>query len=403
MKRTTILFSAALALSTASCGFFANLTGSMGAGAEGIAFATNMEKFTVESIDMVFAGNDGTWCPGTSGSFTVTAQAFKKKKPGEQLTLETAAPGASAKDARGKMDLTEFAMEGRGGTVANGVFTGSSDSFATLMGFDVRATYRTDKTKVVEKHFDPVYSCIGLVGSSGASGGDGEPGQDGGDPGGAGGGAGQGAQGSQGPRVVAHVTIVRTPKHERVGLIQVSGDVEQITLFDLSKGITVAASGGTGGQGGRGGDGGTGADPQGAGGPGGPGGMGGPGGDGGEAVVIIDDRYPELASIVGIDVSGGSPGSGGPGGGGGDGGPAPEKACDDCDQPDPGPDGAPGGDGPPGSNGGQPGRGETRQQDVTQVFASLPPGVRLLDDARPQPVEPPPPPADTSSKKKRRR
>jgi hypothetical protein len=36
------------------------------------------------------------------------------------------------------------------------------------------------------------------------------------------------------------------------------------------------------------------------------------------------------------------------------------------------------------------------------VFASLPPGVRLLDDPRPQPIaEPPPPPATT--KKKRRR
>jgi len=401
MKRTTILFSATLALSTASCGFFANLTGSMGAGADGAAFATNMEKFTVESIDLVFAGNDGTWCPGASGSFVVTAEAFKKKKPGEQLTLETAAPGASAKDARGKMDLTEFAMEGRGGSVANGVFTASGDPFEALLGFDVRATYRTDKTKVVEKHFDPIYSCIRSAGSSGLYGSEGEGGYPGEDPGGAGGAAGPGGGGGPGPRVVAHVTIVRTPKHERVGLLQVSGDVDQLTLFDLATGITVSARGGDGGQGGRGGDGGQGADPAGAGGPGGPGGVGGPGGDGGEAVIIIDDRYPELGQIVGVDVSGGAPGNGGDGGYGGDGGPAPEKACDDCEQPDPGPAGPEGPGGPAGTVAGQPGRSELRAQDVTQVFASLPPGIRLLDDPRPQPVVAPPPPPTTKKKKRR--
>ena len=402
MIRTTILFSAALALSTASCGFFATLTGGMGSGADSAAFATNMEKFAVESIDLVFAGNEGTWCPGTAGSFTVTAQAHKKKKPDQLLTLETAAPGATAKDVRGKMDLTEFAMEGRGGIVDTGVFTASSDPFETLLGFDVRATYRTDKTKVVEKHFEPVYSCITTVGSSGASGQEGEGGTPGQDPGGAGGAAGSGTQGGVGPRVVAHVTIVRTPKHERVGLIQVSGDVDQLTLFDLTTGITVAARGGSGGDGGRGGDGGDGSDPAGAGGPGGPGGIGGPGGDGGEAVVIVDDRYPELASIVGVDVSGGSPGGAGSGGNGGDGGDAPPKACDDCEQGDPGPDGADGQSGSSGTVSGNPGRTETRSQDVTQVFASLPPGVRLLDDPRPQPEIAPPPPVESTKKKRRR-
>jgi hypothetical protein len=63
MNRSTIFISAALALCNASCGFFSNLTTGLGAGAEGIAFATNMEKYQVESIDLVFAGNDGTWCP----------------------------------------------------------------------------------------------------------------------------------------------------------------------------------------------------------------------------------------------------------------------------------------------------------------------------------------------------
>jgi hypothetical protein len=397
MKRTTIILFSALA--TSSCGFFANLTGNLG-GAGGAAFATDMEKYDVESIDLVFAGNDGTWCPGTSGSFVVTAQAHKKKKPGELLTLETAAPGASAKDTRGKMDLTEFAMEGRGGTVENGTFTAGGDPFAALLGYDVRAKYRNDTSKVVEKHFDPVYSCIRAVGGSGMSGPEGEGGMPGQEPGQAGGSAGPGGQGGVGPRIVAYVTVVRTPKHDRVGLVQVAGDYEQLTLFDLATGITVSARGGDGGWGGRGGDGAEGSDPQGAGGPGGPGGEGGPGGDGGEAMVFVDHRYPELAQIVGIDVGGGAPGGGGDGGFGGPGGPAPEKACDDCEEPEPGPDGPGGPAGPAGTISGRPGRGDLRAQDVSQAFASLPPGLRLLDDPHPQPVVPPQP---EPTKKKRRR
>lgn len=392
--------SAVLALSTVSCGFFSKLTGSMGAGAEGAAFAMNMEKYDVKAIDLVFTESNGTMCPGQSMSFIVTADAVKKKN-GQATQLETAVPGASAKDTRGKMDLTEFAMEGRGGTVSNGVFTAGGDPFAALLGFDVRGTYRTDKSKKAEKHFDPVYSCIQSVGSSGSSGNEGEPGQSSSDEGGAGGAAGPGTQGSVGPRIAAYVTIVRTPKHDRVGLVQVTGDVEQLTLFDLASGITVYASGGQGGEGGRGGDGGDGSDPAGPGGPGGPGGSGGPGGDGGEATVFLDDRYPELANSVSVNVDGGSPGPGGSGGSGGAGGDAPEKACDDCEQPDPGPDGA---DGPPGQDGsvsGRPGRFDVRAQDVSSAFASLPPGLRLLDDPRPQPVAPPPP-AETSKKKRRR-
>ncbi len=379
MNRTTIAISTALALSLSGCSVFSALTGGMGAGAEGAAFAMDMEKYDVQSIDFAFAGNDGTFCPGQDYTFVVTAQATKKKKPGQLLTLETAVPGASAKDNRGKMDLTDFAMEGRSGTVSHGVFTADADPFMSLLGFDVRATYRLDKTKKAEHHFDPVYSCIQSVGSSGGRGQEGE----GGDPGsedGAGGGAGaSGGQGLAGPRVVAYVTIVRTPKHERVGMVQVTGDVEQLTLFDLATGITVVARGGEGGYGGRGGDGADGADPQGAGGPGGPGGTGGPGGDGGEAIVVLDHRYPELGSIVSVDVSGGAPGPGGDGGNGGDGGDAPPKACDDCERGDPGPDGTDGTDGPPGTSEGRPGRSEVNAKDVASTFASLPPGVRLLE------------------------
>jgi hypothetical protein len=377
MARSNIITVSALALCTASCGFFSNLTGNLG-GAGGAAFATNMEKYEVESIDIVFPGNDGTWCPTASAPFTITAQAHKKKNPGQLETLETMAEGASAKEARGKMDLTEFAMESRGGKIASGVFTASSNPFETLLGFDVRATYRNDKTKVVEKHFDPVYTCITSVGGSGTPGMAGEDGFSGDDAGSGGGAGGAGGQGGPGPRLIAHVTVVRTPKHDKLGLLKVSGELEQTVLFDLSTSITVSARGGEGGFGGRGGDGATGSDPQGSGGPGGPGGSGGPGGDGGEVVVIVDQRFPELGQIIGIDVSGGSPGSGGDGGNGGAGGPAPEKACDDCEEPPPGPDGAGGPAGPDGTVAGREGRGEIRAMDVSQEFAGLPPGVRLV-------------------------
>lgn len=398
--RSPLLLTALALACTSGCGFFANLTGSMGGGGDGGAFAMDMEKYDVESIDLSFAANDGKLCPGGSVSFVVTAQAAKKKSPGKLMTLETAPPNAKASEARGKMDLTDFAMEGRGGTVERGTFTANGDQWQTLLGFDVRAKYRNDTTKVVEKHFDPVYSCIRGSGTAGATGAEGEGGYGADQNGGAGAGGGPGGAGGPGPRVVAYATIVRTPKYDRVGLVRVTGDVEQLTLFDLESGMTVSARGGDGGYGGRGGDGGAGADPQGAGGPGGPGGQGGPGGPGGEAVVVVDHRYPELAQIVGIDVNGGAPGNGGDGGFGGVGGAAPEKACDDCEEPQPGPDGPGGVGGPQGTVAGQPGRSEMRADNVSTLFAELPPGIRLLDDPHPQPVAPPP--AAPTGKKRRR-
>ena len=52
-------------------------------------------------------------CPGTSVKFKVTADAVYKKK-NERTMLETADAESSGKDARGKMDLTEFALAARG-------------------------------------------------------------------------------------------------------------------------------------------------------------------------------------------------------------------------------------------------------------------------------------------------
>src|SRR5690606_10363745 len=113
-------------------------------GADASAFTVDMRKHEVESIELAFSGGPDLWCPGQSGTFLVRAKAHKKKKPGQPLTLETMTPGTTAGQARGKMDLSEFSMAARGGTIDNGVFVADGDPFATLLGFDVRATYRGD-------------------------------------------------------------------------------------------------------------------------------------------------------------------------------------------------------------------------------------------------------------------
>jgi hypothetical protein len=400
MTKMNLTMCLVLATTGSGCGIFKMLGGGLGGGSS--AFTANMDKYDVQSIDLEIADSPTHFCPGTTTQFTIVAQATKKKG-GAKETLRTAAATATGAEVRGKVDLAEFAMEARGGSVERGVFSTSGDTWSTLLGFDLRATYREDKTKVVEKHFDPIYSCITAAGSSGLQGAEGEGGAWADSAGGAGGFAGGGGMGGTGPRLVAYATIVQTPKYERVGLLKVGGDVEQLTLFDLATGITVYANGGQGGWGGRGGDGGAGADPQGAGGPGGSGGQGGPGGDGGEILVVLDDRYnTELGQSVRVDVSGGLPGPGGYGGNGGAGGAAPEKACDDCEQPEPGPDGPGGPGGPDGTIAGRDGRFEVRIDNTDAVFGSLPPGIALRDDPHPQAAAPPPP-APKPGKNKRRR
>lgn len=396
--RQPLVVSLAL-LGLGGCSFFGALAGG-GAGG-GLVMAVDMEKVDVDAIALELPGTPTTWCPGQSGSFTVVAQGTERRG-GKAVTLRTAPEGTTGSALRGKMDLVEFAMAARGGTVERGVFTASGDPFAALLGYDLRATYRneTDETTVV--HLDPVYGCIRGAGSSGLAGEWGEGGYAGSDAGQAGSAGGPGGNGGPGPRIVAYATLVRTPKYDRMGLLRIEGDVEQLTLFDPAEGITVIASGGVGGTGGSGGDGAQGADPQGQGGPGGPGGDGGNGGDGGEVVLVVDDRYPDLAQHIGIDVAGGSPGDAGSGGYGGAGGPAPERACDSCEDPPPGPEGAAGPSGRPGSQGGRPGRSEVRVGDVTAAFASLPPGIALRDDPRPRPVAAQPAPTGGKTKRRRR-
>lgn len=397
MNARTVAMTLTVALASASgCAFITKLTSAGGADAS--AFTVDMERYEVKSIALSSLGPGDKICPDAKVTFKVTAKVIDKKKAAEQ-TLETADPKGSANDARGKMDLTEFALAARGGRIEEGIFAATADPFAALLGFDVKATYRLDKTRETTRHFAPDYSCLAAIGGAGASGSPGRSGGTGASGGGVGRPGGPGGPGGPGPRIVAHVSIVETPLYDRVGIIRVSGDTEQLTLFDLSAGITVAARGGDGGSGGPGGSGGQGADPQGRGGPGGDGGDGGPGGDGGQVLVVLDDRYPELAQSVRVDVSGGSPGEGGPGGRGGSGSPA-RTPCSGCKTIPAGQVGPNGPSGAAGSSTGRPGAMEVRKEDVSQVFATLPAGVRLRADPRPEPEPEPPPPPGKKAKKK---
>lgn len=373
-RQTILLLTAAALLGAGGCSFISNLVNA--GGADAAAFTVDLERYDVRRIDLVRVGGGEGICPGSAVTFKVTAEAVNKKK-GKVENLETADPKAKASEARGKMDLTEFAFEVRGGKIESGVFTPSPDPFVALLGYDVKATYRLDKSKEVTRHYAPEYSCIAQVGGSGTAGNPGKAGGYGASNGGAGGAGGDGGSGGSGPRITAHVSIVQTPYYDRVGIVRLAGDVEGLTLFDLSAGVTIAAIGGPGGHGGPGGPGGEGAKPQGTGGPGGAGGDGGDGGDGGQVVVTLDERFPELGGLVRVDVSGGPPGEGGSGGRGGAGAPS-YKPCGNCEYV---PGGKAGPDGPSGRAGGagRAGWADVTSGDVSVAFATLPSGVRLYN------------------------
>jgi len=395
----------ALVLAPCSCSFFANLTGSAGGEAAGTLASVDMSKYDVEAIALEIADGRTTVCPGQSVSFEIVTDARERKGGAQTARLRTVPPNAGLAEARGKIDPAEFAVEGRGGDVRSGVFVASGLPWETLLGYDVRATYREDPSKLATVHLDPDYRCIDRVGDRGNGGASGEPGYHADQFGGAGGAGGAGGIGARGPSLVAYVTIVRTPMTDRLGMVRIEqegGDAISMP-FDLGTGVAVHASGGRGGAGGDGGDGGAGSDPRGSGGFGGAGGPGGPGGDGGQLVVVLDDRYPELAQVVRAEVAGGAPGRGGYGGNGGAGGPAPARACDECEELPPGADGPGGPGGPDGNVAGAPGRAQLRIGDVTPASATLPAGVRMRDDPRPQPAVTPARPPTGKSKKARRR
>lgn len=197
LQRTLPSIAVAALIGAGGCSFITKLTSAGGADAS--AFTVDMEKYDVKSIKIrANKGNTGgVLCPGVTVPVAVVAEAVDLKKS-EQVTLETAEPKGSADEARGKMDLTEFAFAARGGKVEHGMFATNGDPFAVLLGFDLKTTYRLDKKREATAHFAPTYSCFSAVGVSGASG---EYGQSG---------ASGGANG-------------QTPLYDRVGLILLGG------------------------------------------------------------------------------------------------------------------------------------------------------------------------------------
>jgi hypothetical protein len=261
----------------------------------------------------------------------------------------------------------------------------------------------------------------GSSGPTGASGSDGDEdddptdGGDGGhgDHGGDGGHGSDAGDGGPGPDVEAAITRIESPRHGPliavvIGqgryLIDPDGQPFAIVAEGGPGGSGGAGgSGGTGGSGGAGGDGGDGREREdgstpnggrggyggdgGDGGNGGDGARGGDGGDGGTLRVLVDARWPELASYLALSTAAGSGGYGGSAGSAGYGGSAGRGGYGGSPN---GTDGTAGRDGQAGSDGrsganGRPGRdgppAEIIETDVGAYFDWIPAEL-LADPAR---------------------
>jgi hypothetical protein len=183
--------------------------------------------------------------------------------------------------------------------------------------------------------------------------------------------------------------MVKTPYYDRLVAIKLSGDVDDVLLAPVDQPIVLKATGGSGGPGGSGGSGGHGgrggsgnpAGQGGSGGQGGNGGKGGIGGPGGSIDFVFDARYPELASAIKLDVSGGEAGEAGASGhggsqGSGGSGMTPQGGTSV-------PSGQQGNDGPGGASGSQgqkgpDGHSSSHAGKAADQFAGLQ-GITLLD------------------------
>jgi hypothetical protein len=360
----------------------------------------NMERWRVSKIELGL--RDGTSiCPRKPVQLVVFADA-KHHKRDKQKKFETWKGDPASANRIGKMGFEEFELTAEGGALdpATGIFVPNTDVLATAVtGFPISAKYKREKVEPSAVTYTPTYDCItfagmggapgpmgdmGPSGNSGASGAGGDSTKAGGDGGGGTGGglAGNGGSGGPGPNLVAYATIVKTPHHERLVLLKVTGDAEDTVLFDPARPIVLSAAGGAGGPGGTGGSGGAGGSGGsgyvggrgGVGGPGGQGGNGGNGGPGGTLQLVYDAAYPELASAITLDVAGGAAGSPGSPGAGGSAGSAGSPLGEGATA---GTAGTAGTDGTGGMAGqaGPDGRAAAGPGDVSTVFGTLPEGM----------------------------
>ncbi len=372
-------------------------------GATKKATRVNMDNWNIDSMTVDVRQDGEMLCPGQTVQMVVTASLTHKKRD-KKKSVQTPDGETGLKNV-GSMDFEMFEFTSEQGSFGErGFYKANPDVLATAVdGFEIKTKYLKDPDKFsFDNHYKPTYDCItfaggsgpggnsGMMGSSGSSGdsGNGGSSSDAGGDGGAGGAGGNGTDGGPGgpgPSLTAYATLVRTPHHEHLVMLQVTGDGQDVVLFDPENSITLSAGGGPGGSGGSGGSGGNGGSghsgyPGGNGGPGGSGGVGGNGGNGGpggQLTLIYDERFAELASVINIDASGGPGGFAGSAGNGGDGGSYGSGSGEGAA------DGARGAEGPDGQGGqsgqaGTPGVATAQAGNVDAYFASLPDGIERL-------------------------
>jgi len=353
----------------------------------------SLEGADVQRMDVDIRRPVKSICPRESVQMWVSVEA---RLPDQKSAarLETWVGDHRAR-RNGMLDFGNFTFQSGQGVVDEfGWFRPHGNMLATVdRGFEILTALRFRPDRFTEtRRYPPDYTCVrtaGAAGAPGRSGSDGTTGTWGSSGGddrsgypGQGGAAGEpGGSGQPGPRLLAYATYVRTRFFERLIAVKIEGSVADLVLAPPDQELALVAQGGpggAGGDGGRGGDGGQGGRgrPGRSGGPGGPGGPGAPGGDGGPGGVIeliYDGRFPDLARLIRLDVTGGpggAAGSGGSGGSGGAGGSGRDGARDGRS----GPSGPSGSEGDPGRPG-PPGTARLRPGPVTERFQNLP-GIR---------------------------
>lgn len=336
VPRSSLLVLACLALAPVAtgCGVFRRLAGND---------VVPLDKAEMKAMSVDIRRPTKTICPREDVQMAVVADIVLDGESGVKR-VETW-QGRGSVNKNDKLDFDEFSFQSAQGRFdAEGWFSPDRNLLATAgTPFEIRAAFRRRPDKFTfTQSYKPDYACIkeggaaakpgeegargadGLAGQSGASGSSSRPGGKGGD--GASGGPGaNGSHGASGVSYQAYVSMVKTPFHERLVGIVLSGDVTDFLLVPEGQTIVLVARGGDGGAGGAGGNGGQGGQggsgnpggSGGAGGIGGPGGNGGNGGSGGTIDLMVDMRYPALRSQIQLDVGGGAAGAAGSGGGAG--------------------------------------------------------------------------------------
>jgi hypothetical protein len=382
----------------------------------------DLSKADVQSMNVDIRKEQKTICPREQIQMAVFADVVLEGEKAKK-SFETWS-GRAGVNKNDKLDFVDFAFQSDQGQFdKDGWFAPGNDLLATAdKEFEIKAVFKKQPDKFsFSTKYKPDYQCIksggksgqpGRAGSDGPSGPGGQSGQFGsqsqgggaGSQGGPGGPGGDGANGGAGPHVQAYVTMVKTPFYDKLVAVKLAGDTDDFLLAPPDQPLVIRATGGAGGPGGSGGSGGHGGSggsgnpgaSGGGGGQGGNGGRGGLGGPGGSIDLVYDARYPELANLIQLDVSGGDGGEAGPAGRGGNGGGG-GSGITPSGSTQSAPGGQHGPDGPGGANGsggqrGPNGRASAHAGRVADAFSGLgavtlldAPGKELADQAKGKP------------------